>query len=268
MIPVDLIDMTEHIFASLDELCSRLTEEQWKTPSQLPRWTVQDNLSHIIGTERAMVGLPEPGHRSSDMSDVHNPIGEMNEHHVDYRRGWPGSKVLEEFRDVAARRIAQLRSAGEDYFATPEMTPTGPGTKGDFLHIRVMDIWVHEQDMRRAAGIPGNQGSPEAGHSLDRLIRTVPIVVGKRAATPEGGCVVLDITGAVQRTVVTTVVDGRARMGGDPPADPICAISLDSDVFLQLATGRGNPAGLAEQCNVKGDAAHAQRVLLQFNMMI
>ena len=57
----------------------------------------------------------------------------------------------------------------------------------------------------------------------------------------------LDITGAVQRTVVTTVVDGRARMGGDPPANPICAISLDSDVFLQLATGRGNPAQLAAQ---------------------
>ena len=268
MIPVDLIDMTAHTFASIQEFCAGLSEEQWKTASQLPRWTVQDNLSHIIGTERMMLGLPETEHRSPDMSQVHNPIGEMNEHHVDLRRDWPGTKVLEEFRDIAARRMEQLRSAGEDYFATPEMTPTGPGTIGDFLHIRVMDIWVHEQDMRRVVGRPGNQDSPEAGHSLDRLIRTVPIVIGKRAATPEGQTVVINVTGPVTRSIVTTVRDGRAQMGGDPPADALCTVSMDSDVFLQLSTGRGDATGLARQCTVSGDAAHAQKVLTNFNMMI
>ena len=268
MIPVDLIDMTEHTFASIDSLCSGLGEAEWKTPSQLPRWTVQDNLSHIIGTERMMVGLPETEHRSGDMSQVHNPIGEMNEHHVDLRRSWPGTRVLEEFREVSRLRMQQLRGADEAYFATPEMTPTGPGTVGDFLHIRVMDIWVHEQDMRRVLGRPGNTDSAEAGHSIDRLIRTVPIVVGKRAATPEGGCVVIRITGPVERTIVTTVTDGRARMGGDPPADPLCTVDMDSDVFLQLATGRGEPATLAAQCRVGGDTALAQRMLANFCMMI
>jgi hypothetical protein len=43
---------------------------------------------------------------------------------------------------------------------------------------------------------------------------------------------------------------------------------MDSDVFLQLATGRGEPAALAAQCTVSGDAEHASKVLLQFNMMI
>ena len=268
MIPVDLIDMTAHIFGSIDAFCAGLSEEQWKTPSQLPRWTVQDNLSHIIGTERKMLGMPETEHRSSDMSQVHNPIGEMNEHHVDLRRDWPGAKVLEEFRDISRRRVEQLRNAGEDYFATPEMTPTGPGTIGDFLHIRVMDIWVHEQDMRRAVGIMGNEGSPEAGHSLDRLIRTVPIVVGKRAATPEGATVVIRVTGPVQRTIVCTVKDGRAQTGGDIPPDALCDISMGSDVFLQLATGRGNAAELARRCSVIGDNDHATKVLTNFNMMI
>jgi hypothetical protein len=57
-------------------------------------------------------------------------------------------------------------------------------------------------------------------------------------------------------------------MGGDVPADALCDISMDSDVFLQLATGRGEPAALAAQCTVSGDAEHASKVLLQFNMMI
>ena len=268
MIPVDTIDKLGQIFDSLGSFLPSLTEEQWKTPTQLPGWNVQDNLSHIIGTERALFGMPETSHRASDLSNVKNPIGEMNEHHVDYRRTWPGAKVLEEFRDLAERRMEQLRTADEAYFTTESMTPTGPGTVADFLHIRVLDTWTHEQGMRRALGMPGHRGGPAAEHTVDRLIRTVPIVVGKRAATPEGRTVVVRITGAVERTVVTTVREGRAAMGGDVPADALCDISMDSDVFLQLATGRGEPAALAAQCTVSGDAEHASKVLLQFNMMI
>ena len=268
MIPVDTIDKLGQIFDSLGSFLPSLTEEQWKTPTQLPGWNVQDNLSHIIGTERALFGMPETSHRASDLSNVKNPIGEMNEHHVDYRRTWPGAKVLEEFRDLAERRMEQLRTADEAYFTTESMTPTGPGTVADFLHIRVLDTWTHEQDMRRALGMPGHRGGAAAEHTVDRLIRTVPIVVGKRAATPEGRTVVVRITGAVERTVVTTVREGRAAMGGDVPADALCDISMDSDVFLQLATGRGEPAALAAQCTVSGDAEHASKVLLQFNMMI
>ncbi|MEY4009933.1 MAG: hypothetical protein RLZZ93_625 [Actinomycetota bacterium] len=268
MIPVDTIEKLGQIFDSLGSFLPSLTEEQWKTPTQLPGWNVQDNLSHIIGTERALFGMPETSHCASDLSNVKNPIGEMNEHHVDYRRTWPGAKVLEEFRDLAERRMEQLRTADEAYFATESMTPTGPGTVADFLHIRVLDTWTHEQDMRRALGMPGHRGGPAAEHTIDRLIRTVPIVVGKRAATPEGRTVVVRITGAVERTVVTTVREGSAAMGGDVPADALCDISMDSDVFLQLATGRGEPAALAAQCTVSGDAEHARKVLLQFNMMI
>lgn len=268
MIPIDTIDKLAATFASLESFGADLNETQWKTPTQLPGWTVQDNLSHVIGTERALYGLPESDHRASDLSNARNPIGEMNEHHVDLRRSRTGAEVYAEFVEIARMRLDQLRGAGEDYFATEAMTPTGPGTVADFLHIRVMDIWVHEQDMRRALAMPGDQGGPAAEHSLDRLIRTIPIVVGKRAATPEGRCVVIRITGAVERTIVTTVVDGRARMGGDIPDDVLCDITMDSDVFLQLATGRGEPARLAATCTVSGDADHGHAVLTRFNMMI
>lgn len=90
--------------------------------------------------------------------------------------------------------------------------PTGPGTLGDFLGIRILDCWVHEQDMRRATGIAGNEGGPAAEHTIDRLTRTLPIVVGKRAATPEGASVVFVITGSVQRNIPITVISGRATI--------------------------------------------------------
>lgn len=268
MIPTDTIDKLAAVFDSLDEFLPRLTEEQWKTASQLPGWTVQDNLSHIVGTERALYGLPETDHRASDLSHVRNPIGEMNEHHVDLRRHQSGAEVLAEFHEVARLRIEQLRTADDAYFATEAMTPTGPGTVADFLHIRVLDCWMHEQDMRRAVGMPGHLGGPAAEHTIDRLIRTIPIVVGKRAGTPEGDSVVIDITGAVKRHVVTTVRDGRATIVDAPPSPPLATVTMDSDTFLQLAGGRATHTELTDGWTISGDVDLGTRVVASFNMMI
>ncbi|MGA0117101.1 MAG: maleylpyruvate isomerase family mycothiol-dependent enzyme [Ilumatobacteraceae bacterium] len=268
MIPVDTIDKLEQTWRSITEFCSTLTEAEWKTMTQLPMWTVQDNLSHIIGTESSMHGLPRPQHTATDKSHVKNPIGDMNEDDVDVRRARTGAEVLEEWKNLMEMRIQVFRTADDAYFDQEMMNPTGPGTLADFLHVRVLDSWAHEQDMRRAVNKPGNQGGPAAEHTIDRLIRTIPIVVGKRAGTPEGGCVVIRITGAVQRTVATTVVNGRAQIGTEVPANALCDISMDSDTFAQLAMGRAGAEELATLISISGDAELAHRVVSQFNMMI
>lgn len=268
MIPHDTISKLEETWTSISEFCSALTEQQWKTASQLPAWTVQDNLSHMVGTESGLEGNPRTEHTATDISHTRNPIGEMNEHDVDSRRSMSGAAVLAEWNTLTATRLHTLKNADDAYFEKESFTPTGPGTLADFLHIRVLDCWIHEQDMRRAVNMPGHQGGPSAEHTIDRLIRTVPIVVGKRAATPEGGTVVVVITGAVQRTVVTTIVDGRARLVTDIPAVVLTTITMDSDTFVQLATGRATSEELSSHINSVGDIELATRVVSQFNMMI
>lgn len=266
MIPTDTIDKLEECFTALSDLGAGLTEAEWKAPTDLPGWTVQDNLSHLIGIERRLEGMSSTDHRAEPRDYVRNPIGELNEHEVDARRGLTGAEVLAEWNEVAARRIATLRSADDAYFAVEAMTPTGPGTIADFLHIRVLDCWVHEQDMRRAAGKPGHLSGPAAEHTIDRLIRTIPIVVGKRAGTGEGESVVIDLTGGVQRHLVCEVQGGRAAMVAAPTGEPRCAITLDTEGFLVLATGRRAADQVA--ATVSGDAELAAAVLGQFNMMI
>ncbi|MFN5603525.1 MAG: maleylpyruvate isomerase N-terminal domain-containing protein, partial [Actinomycetes bacterium] len=134
-------------FASLSELGAQLTESDWKTPTDCPGWTVQDNLSHLVGIERVLNGLPGTSHRAPASGHVKNPIGEANENEIDSRRGLSGAQVLAEWNEIATARLNTLRNADEAYFAVEAMTPTGPGTVADFLHIRVLDCWVHEQDM-------------------------------------------------------------------------------------------------------------------------
>jgi hypothetical protein len=93
-------------------------------------------------------------------------------------------------------------------------------------------------------------------------------VIGKRAGTPEGECVVIRITGHVQRVVATTIVEGRGKVNNEVPSTTRCDISMDSDTFLQLATGRATYEELADHITIAGDADHANRVLTQFTMMI
>ncbi|MGB8861972.1 MAG: maleylpyruvate isomerase family mycothiol-dependent enzyme [Ilumatobacteraceae bacterium] len=266
MIPHDTIDTLAQCWSSLDELIATLAEREWKAPTDLPGWTVQDNLSHLIGTERMLQGLPATTHRSEPRAYVKNPIGEMNEHEIDARRALSGAEVASEWRELSDARLRTLRSADDAYFQQPAMTPTGPGTVADFLHIRVLDSWLHEQDMRRAADRPGNLAGPAAELTVDRLIRTIPIVVGKRAATPEGGAVALNISGGVERHLLCEVRNGRAAMVETPTHAPLATIALDTEGFVVLAAGRRGPERIT--ATISGDGELAGRVLGQFNMMI
>jgi uncharacterized protein (TIGR03083 family) len=268
MIPSETIDKLEATWTSISEFCATLTEAQWKTPTQLPNWSVQDNLAHLIAFESDFHGLPRPEHTAPDKSHVKNELGDSNEDDVDYWRSFTGAEVLAEWNKISSARLETMRTADEAYFAREVMSPAGPGTVADFLHIRVLDCWTHEQDMRRTLGLLGHQSGPSAEHTIDRLIRTVPMVIGKRAGTPEGECVVICITGHVQRVVATTIVEGRGKVSNEVPSTTRCDISMDSDTFLQLATGRATNEELADHITIAGDADHANRVLTQFTMMI
>lgn len=266
MIPTHTIDCLGSVFDSMTALAETFTEAQWKTPTLLPGWSVQDNYSHLIGIERMLQGLPGTTHRSPEVDHVKNAIGAANENEVDARRSMTGAEVLAEWKELTALRMSTLRGADEGYFAREMMNPTGPGTLADFLHVRVLDCWMHEQDVRRVLDLPGHGSGPAAELTIDRLIRTIPIVVGKRAGTPEGDTVVVELTGPVTRHIPTTVVEGRAKVGVEGRI--VATISMDSDTFVQLAGGRVSHADVADHVTLGGDVELGRRVVGQFNMMI
>ena len=268
MIPTDTIEKLQHTWSSISALCATLDERQWKTQTLCPGWTVQDNLSHMIGTERFLHGLPSSTVDAGPRDYVKNAIGAANENEVEERRSKSGAEVLAEWNDLVDTRLAALKGGDDEYFAKEMMTPTGPGTLADFLHIRVMDCWVHEQDIRVALGLHGNDDSPSAQLSVDRLLRTVPIVVGKRAATPEGDTVVLNVTGPVQRSIVVTVSNGRASVVPTRPSHVRAEVSMDSNTFVALACGRISGADAHVGVSVTGDDSIGRAVIDNFNMMI
>ncbi len=270
MIPTTTIDQLTALFTAVSTLCSDLTDEQWATPTDCPGWDVKDTVSHLIGTERLLQKLPATTHRAADAEHVKNAIGQFNENEIDARRARRGGEVLAEWNDLAALRLATLRAGDDAYFDEPTMTPTGPGTVADFLDVRILDVWSHEQDIRRALHRPGNLDSPAAGHTIDRLLRTLPIVVGKRARCPEGRAVRLIITGPTQRDVTVEVNGGRAGVVGHSEQAPLATITLDTETFVVLALGRASVAVAVAggSIEVQGDDALGTAVVTQLNMMI
>ena len=268
MIPTHLIGLMNQAIDAVIVAFDGLTESQWSTPTDCPGWDVKDNLSHIVSTEHFLLGRAPSSHQAPKFDYVKNPIGEMNENEIDARRPLAGSVVYAEWLEVARDRKHQLATADESYFDTPWMMPTGKGTLGEFLAIRVLDLWVHEQDVRRALGAPGHEGGAVAEHTIDRLIRTLPIVVGKRAATPEGDTVTIVLNGPVVRTIPITVVNGRATIVENVPNSVRTTIEMDSTTFLALATGRGEPSSWTDKVHVSGDGELGSRVVTQMNMMI
>jgi uncharacterized protein (TIGR03083 family) len=248
MDPTATTDLLEETWRSIIAVGQELSEENWERATDCPGWSVKDHVSHVIGTERMLQGLPPADVELGDAPHVKNAIGEFNEREAEVRREQSGAEVLAELEELADLRLATLRSGDEAYFAQERMTPTGPGTMLDFLSIRILDCWVHEQDIRRAVDRPGHMGGGPAEHTIDRLVLTIPIVVGKRAAAPEGSTTVIEITGPVWTPVV---VGGRAKVVDGADAGARRHVTMD--------TGRSWCSRSAVRRPAAGRADHHRR---------
>jgi uncharacterized protein (TIGR03083 family) len=249
------------VWASVDRLCAGLPDRDWDLPTGCPGWTVKDHLSHLVDYEARALGRPAPDHDPGELPHVRNDMGRSNEVGVDARRGRPGAAVLGEFREVTAERLAQLGQLTEQDVGGHAMTPAGPGTVAELLTLRVMDSWSHEQDIRRAVGIPGHRDGPAVAESVGYFTQFLPYVVGKRAAALEGSEVVFRV-GDLD-PVAVEVVGGRGRVASDPD-HATTTVAMPVVTFAALMGGRGDVPGDA---SITGERQLGQRVLDSMGIM-
>jgi len=239
MVDRGFIDQLADVWASTADLCRDLTDEQWATSTDCPGWTVKDQLSHLAGTESMLLGRTSPP-AAPARPYVLNPIGELNEAWVEERRARPGREVLAEFEDVTGRRLLALRAMTDEQLEAESPSPIGTVPYATFMDVRIMDCWVHEQDIRRALRRPGHLDGPAAETALRRFASSFGYVVGKRVAPPDGTTVVLEVSGAAGLALAVEMVGGRAA-SVQPPADPSVRIMTDAETFACLSSGRWAP---------------------------
>ncbi len=255
-------------WAAIVELCRGFDDGDWRRPTACPGWDVKDHLAHLVGTEAMLAGLPGPPPPAPMPDHVRNPLAEANEAWVDQRRPRSGEAVLAEFEEVTASRLLTLASMTDEALAEPVPSPIGRVPYEVFLDVRVMDCWIHEQDMRAATGRPPRCEGSAAEAAVDRLTGSFGYVVGRRAGASEGASVVLSITGPVARTVAVEVRGGRAERV-DAPEQPTATIAASTPVYAALAAGRGDPgaAVTSGEVAVGGDTDLAMLVLANLAQM-
>jgi uncharacterized protein (TIGR03083 family) len=257
-------------WGGLAGVCFELSGTEWALPTECPGWDVKDQLSHLIGIERAIMGEPVPQWDEPLGDHVKNDFAATNEPFVAVRRGATGASVLAEFAEVTAARLAQLDALTAAEWAAVGFSPMGQVPYAEFMRLRVFDSWVHEQDARRALDRPGGDGNAASEISLDHVERAMPFVIGKKAGCADGTAVRFDIAGPGHDARVRTIAveGGRARPVADEVA-PTVTISLSGIDFMRLGCGRATSAQVEAAGGVAldGDGLVGRSVLGAMNFM-
>ena len=254
----------EEVWASLGDLLGELTDEQWRLPTPLPGWSVQDNVSHVVGTEAMLAGEPGPDVEIDREANEHvrNDIAAFNEQWVESLRDAAPDEVLSRFRELTAARLAALEAMTDDEWNAESFTPAGKDTFGRFMQIRVFDCWLHEQDIRDAVDRPGNESGLAVEVVLDEMATALGFVVGKKAGATTGQAVTFALTdgGAVVRELHVEVGE-RAAVVPALSGAPTVVLTMPVGVMTRRCAGRVGPDDLLDQVVIDGDLELASKIL-------
>jgi uncharacterized protein (TIGR03083 family) len=235
----ELVETWRQAIAAFVAVAREVPEDQWQLPTDLEGWTVKDNVAHTAHLEAILAGAPEETLQVAEAPHIRNLSGHYTEQGVAARRDRDMASLLEELESAVATRYAALQAdPPTDGAGSPPRTPGGvPWSNERLLSNRPLDIWMHEQDIRRAIGRPGGFDTPAARHTIAVFGDALPMVVGKRVAPPAGTTVRVDVPDAALSWTVAVTADGRAA-GVDPVEAPTVRITLAAEDFVVLAGGR------------------------------
>jgi uncharacterized protein (TIGR03083 family) len=257
---VQLVEIWHLACTHFVALVREIPREQWDLPTDLAGWTVKDNVAHTAHLEAVLAGTPEETIEVPEAPHLRGPMGYYTEQGVLARRDRDMGALADEIEQAVATRYAALQAEPPtDASAAPRRTPGGvPWDTRTLLSNRPLDVWMHEQDVRRAIDRPGGYDSPVAAHALNVFGRALPMVAGKRMAAPPGTTVRLRLRDVGLCWTVGIGPDGRAaRVDDKGPAT--VAVTLSPEDFVVLSGGRRSPE--TTQPVVEGDPELGQRLL-------
>ncbi len=233
-------------------LLAGLDEQDWARPA-LRGLDVQGLTGHLIGVEediqRALAGDPAVAGADHVESTQDSAIRQA---------GRSPARTMRDWRLAADRTLAQAGAASAGTGGGPDGRIAVHGMRlplDDLLVVRAFELWVHENDIRRCAGLaPSVPDPPVLRLMSDLAARMLPDAAAR--------------TGLRERVDVHLVLTGPGggtwdlalgqEAGGQGPGQDVMIVT-DAVGFCRLAANRTTPAGLGP--HVTGDAGCAAEVL-------
>jgi uncharacterized protein (TIGR03083 family) len=230
-------------------LCA-LGEEDWTKPA-LRGLDVQGLVGHLIGVEdhvhRGLAGDPGVAGASHVESTQAAAVRQAGRSPAQTRAEWRRAAD----RTLEAVRAADLGQAARDSDAEVAMHGLRLPVHA-LIVVRAFELWVHDNDIRCAAGLPPSiPDSPVLRLMSDLAARLLPYAAA-RTGLREPVDVHLVLTGPGGSTWEIPV--------GQRPPEPV-AVAIVTDVvgFCQLAANRVTVADL--DLHITGDSGRATRIL-------
>jgi uncharacterized protein (TIGR03083 family) len=220
-----------------------LSGAQWQTPA-LRDLDVQGLVGHLTGVEedvhRGLAG--DPGVSAADHVASTQPA-------ADRQAGRPPDRTRAEWRRAADQTIDLVRTADLGARVAVHGIQVSLGL---LLIIRAFELWVHEDDIRTAVGLPLSVPDPSVLALMTSAAAGLLPYAAAGAGLEDPVRVHLVLTGPGGGTWDVAV--------GQGPSDPAAVmIVADAVAFCRLAANRITPAGLG--AHVTGDADRAAAVL-------
>lgn len=236
--------------------------DEWSLPTDLPGWDVRAIAAHLAHLESQLAGHPQVEVEVPPAPHIKGLLGQFTEAGVIARAGRSTDELIDELETAVEQRHSEMTSN-----PPTDASAVGPGfaalTGWSWLTLltnRPIDLWMHDQDIRRALGRPGDLDRPGAAHAATVYGKSLPFVLGKKVGAAPGTTVVLEVTGRHERTLAAHVGEnGRGAPLAEAPSSPDTRLVMDFETWIKLAGGRCTPDDV--QVEVHGDADLARQVL-------
>jgi uncharacterized protein (TIGR03083 family) len=221
-----------------------LRPADWRRPA-LRELDIQGLVGHLTGVEedvhRGLAGDPDVAQASHI---------ESTQAAADRQAGYPPAKTRAEWRRAVDRTIALVNAGGD-----PGAEVAVHGMRlplGMLLVVRAFELWIHDNDIRQAAGLPASVPDPSTLSLMTQAAAQLLPHAVARGGLREPVSVHLVLTGPGGGT-------WDIPIGQSPPAPAPVAIVTDAVGFCRLVANRTTPDSL--DLHITGDPDRAAMVL-------
>jgi uncharacterized protein (TIGR03083 family) len=216
----------------------------WRRPA-LRGLDVQGLVGHLTGVEedthRCLAGDPDVAQASHV---------ESTQPAADRQAGRPPAQTRAEWRHAADRTLDLVRAADD-----PGAEVAVHGMRlplGTLLVIRAFELWIHDNDIRLATGLPSAIPDPSTLNLMTQAAAQLLPHAATRGGLREPTSLHLVLTGPGGGT-------WDIPIGHSPPASTPVGIITDAVGFCQLVANRATPHNLS--LHITGDPGRALKVL-------
>jgi uncharacterized protein (TIGR03083 family) len=264
-----IIDALSETWSSTERTLTGRSERDFNALTSCPGWSVRDVVNHVTGTELFLGGAPQPDVTGPWPQYVKNSLGQSNEAVVANRRHLSMRDVTSDFHDATTATLMRLSAMSAEEWETDAWSPEGLRPVHQIQETRVLDSWIHLQDIRDALLEPADDHGSGEEIVINRFEAVLPYVLAKRVAAPEGTLMRINIVGRLGRSVQVLVTGGRGVAVACTDEVPHLELTTAVALYWRRAAGRINAEAFldASATDVRGDRELARRLAEALNVM-